>query len=95
MAQQNSVDPGTPRSQSVQRRLTDAEIRLAVALEEIFASGRQQFDDVVKALDEKQIPRPSGATGPWTVQVLEAELKLINSSLDDAYVCRERSPSSR
>jgi len=72
--------------QSLRRPLTEAENCLARALEAIFATGCHEFTAVAVALQEQQIPRPSGATGPWTLEVLEVELRLINESLDEAYL---------
>jgi hypothetical protein len=79
--------------QSLCRPLTAAEIGLARALEEIFATGQHQFSAVVEFLQQQQIPLPSGSSGPWTVEVLEAELRQINASLDEAYLRHEAGPA--
>jgi len=71
--------------QSLARALSEAEERLAVALERIFAGGQHQFDEVSAALQRMKVPRPSGAAGAWSAGVLEDELRLINASLDAAY----------
>jgi hypothetical protein len=71
--------------QSLRRALTDSERRLADALEAVFASGRHEFSEVAEELQRQGIARPSGVTGPWTVETLEYELKRINDSLDRAY----------
>jgi hypothetical protein len=76
---------GTLAHQSLRRPLTSAESRLARALEEFFATGNHEFPAAVAALAERQIPRPSGSTEPWSVAALESELKRINDSLDEAY----------
>jgi hypothetical protein len=74
--------------------LSEAEAKLAEALEQIFASGRHEFAAVAAGLHELRVPRPSGATEPWSVEALESELRLINASLDDAYT-RKRPDSPR
>jgi hypothetical protein len=94
MAYDDSADLGTLGRQSLRRPLSDAEAKLAEALEQIFASGRQDFADVAAGLRELGVPRPSGATDPWSVEALESELRLINASLDDAYT-RKPPDSSR
>ena len=78
--------------QSLARPLTPAEQQLAQALEQVYASGRHEFALVVQALEQMQVARPSGAGGPWTLEVLEAELQQINSSLDAAYAGRSARP---
>jgi len=94
MAYDDSADLGKLGHQSLCRPPRDAEAKLAEALEQIFASGRHDFAEVAAGLRELGVPRPSGATGPWSVEALEAELRLINASLDDAYT-RKRPDSSR
>lgn len=94
MTHDDSADLGRLGRQSLRRPLSGAEAKLAQALEEIFASGRHDFADVAVSLGELKIPRPSGSTEPWSVAGLESELRLINTSLDDAYTHR-RSDSSR
>ena len=71
--------------QSLRRPLTETETALSVALREIFAAGEHDFTRVAAALDQRKTPRPSGKSGAWTMQVLEAELQAINASLDAAY----------
>ncbi len=80
---------GTFAHQSLRRPLTSAERQLARALEEFFATGNHEFPAAVAALAQRQIPRPSGSTEPWTVAALESELKRINDSLDEAYQRRD------
>lgn len=72
-------------TQGLRRPLTEAEQALADALEQIFASGEHDFAAVARRLNEHIIAAPSGDRGPWTVALLEAELKTINQSLDAAY----------
>jgi hypothetical protein len=76
---------GAQGHQSLRRPLTLTETRLAAALVQFFATGRHDFLAAVEALQQQHIARPSGATEPWTVEALEAELKHINLSLDEAY----------
>jgi hypothetical protein len=73
------------RHQSLGRPLTDSERVLASAIEAVFSAGHQDFEDVVRALEQQGVRRPSGAPGPWTLAVLEQELAAINESLDAAY----------
>ena len=71
--------------QSLGRPLTDSERALASAIEAVFSTGQHDFKDVVRALEQEGVRRPSGAPGPWTLTVLEQELEAINHSLDAAY----------
>jgi len=71
--------------QSLARALTTEENALAQALEKVFRTGEQNFEDVARALERAGVKRPSGAPGPWTAAVLEQELARINASLDAAY----------
>ena len=71
--------------QSRGRPLTPEERALADALEAVFSTGAQDFEEVARALESKGVKRPSGAIGPWTAAVLEQELAAINASLDAAY----------
>jgi hypothetical protein len=73
------------KHQSLGRPLTEEERALAAALEKVFATGQHDFAEVARALERDGVKRPSGEQGPWTVAVLEAELKKINASLDAAY----------
>jgi Recombinase-like helix-turn-helix domain len=73
------------KHQSLGRPLTPEERVLADALEAVFRSGEQDFENVARALQRDGIKRPSGAAGPWTAAVLEQELIAINASLDAAY----------
>jgi hypothetical protein len=86
----NPEDPtlGTLGRQSLRRPLTAAETGLAKALEEIFATGQHELPAVVEHLQRQQVPRPSGTKEPWSVEALEAELRQINASLDEAYLRR-------
>ena len=71
--------------QSRARELTGEERALAAALEAAFATGAHDFDAVAQILETRGVTRPSGAAGPWTAAVLDAELAAINASLDDSY----------
>jgi len=81
--------------QALRRPLTPAEFGLARALEDVFATGQHEFPAVVAYLEQQRIPRPSGGSGPWTVEVLDAELRRINASLDEAYLSRDSGPAGR
>ncbi len=72
-------------TQGLRRPLTEAEQALADALEKIFASGEHDFTALARRLNEHSVAAPSGHNGPWTVALLESELKTINQSLDAAY----------
>jgi len=78
----------TPARQSLGREITALESALAEALEAIFTSGQYDPAHVVTQLQQRGVRRPSGATGEWTVSVLEEELRRINRSLDAAYQYR-------
>jgi hypothetical protein len=81
-----SHDPYTLlQNQSLGRPLSEDERALAQALERAFRAGLHDFNDLVRALEQECVKRPSGSREPWTVQGLEDELKAINSSLDAAY----------
>ena len=67
------------------RPLTEAEQTLAAALEAIYADGFNGFAAVAERLTAARVPRPSGATAPWTEAVLFDELAAVNASLDQAY----------
>ena len=71
--------------QSLGRPLQPEERALADALERIFRTGQQDFEEVARALERDRVKRPSGVGGAWTAAVLEAELARINASLDRAY----------
>ena len=76
----------TPKAQqSLARAITADEQQLSDALFAIFGTGTHDFEAVARELETRRIPRPSGASGAWTVAVLEDELRRINASLDDAY----------
>ena len=71
--------------QSLRRPLTSGELQLAQGLEHIFKSGVSDFFQVAVSLQQNGVQPPSGATGPWSPELLRAELARINLSLDDAY----------
>jgi hypothetical protein len=73
------------KHQSLGRPLAPEERALADALEAIFRTGTQDFEEVARALERDRVKRPSGAVGAWTAAVLEEELARINASLDQAY----------
>ena len=72
--------------QSLGRPLSAEERALADALEAVFRSGKHDFEEVARALEQGGVKRPSGAKEPWTAAALEQELATINASLDAAYV---------
>jgi hypothetical protein len=78
--------------QSLHRPFSAAERRLADAMEQIFATGEHDFSAVVAALELQRVPRPSGASEPWSVAALEFELKRLNELMDEAYLRREPRP---
>jgi hypothetical protein len=71
--------------QSLGRALSPEERALADALEAVFRTGEQDFEQIALALQRNGVKRPSGAQGAWTAAVLEQELAEINASLDVAY----------
>jgi len=71
--------------QSRGRPFTQTEMDLAVAIERIYATGEHDYEKVAAALERDKVVRPSGSVGTWTAAVLDAELKQINQSLDEAY----------
>jgi hypothetical protein len=73
------------QNQSLGRPLSGDEQALALALERAFSAGLHDFGDVARALEQERVKAPSGSAAPWTAQVLEDELRAINSSLDAAY----------
>jgi hypothetical protein len=73
------------KNQSRGRVLTAEEEALADALEAIFRTGEQDFEQVAQALEREHVKRPSGSKEGWTAAVLEEELAKINASLDAAY----------
>lgn len=73
------------KQQSRGRALSEAELALSAALEAIYQTGCHDFEKVVAGLNDNGTPRPSGEAGPWSVAVLESELKAINASHDAAY----------
>jgi hypothetical protein len=73
------------KHQSLGRPLAPEERALADALEAIFRTGTQDFEEVARALERDRVKRPSGAMGAWSAAVLEEELARINASLDRAY----------
>jgi recombinase-like protein len=73
------------KHQSLGRPLAPEERALADALEAVFRTGTQDFEEVARALERDGVKRPSGAMGAWTAAVLEEELARINASLDGAY----------
>ena len=70
--------------QSLARPLSEAEAKLADALEDMFKAGTTDFSDVARQLAERGVRAPRGAAA-WSPDTLHAELAAINSSLDAAY----------
>lgn len=86
MSRDTDSDPNAGLGrQALKRPLTDAEQRLASCLEQIFKSGERDFGRVAALLQQNNIQLPSGRSGPWTVELIELELRAINESLDRAY----------
>ena len=50
--------------QSLGRSLSAEERALANALEAVFRTGEQDFENVARALEREGVKRPSGASGP-------------------------------
>lgn len=73
------------RTQSKGRETTDAEVRFAHDLERIYETGCHDFEKVVAELNNRNISRPSGEAGAWTLAIFEQELKQINASHDAAH----------
>jgi hypothetical protein len=71
--------------QSLGRELTPKEREFANALIKAFGTGEHDFAAAARLLEEWNVPRPSGNSGPWTLESLEQELHQINTSLDEAY----------
>lgn len=71
--------------QSLGRPLSPEERALADALEAVFRTGQQDFEEVARTFQRDGVKRPSGAKDPWSAAVLEQELAKINASLDAAY----------
>ena len=67
------------------RPISAAEQALASAMLKHFAAGTHDFADLAAALQADGVARPSGQRGPWTLEVLEEELRGINDELDRAY----------
>ena len=80
----NDPNAGLDR-QALKRPLTDVENRLAAYLEQVFKGGVHDFNQVVALLQQSAVQIPSGAPGPWSLELLERELRAINASLDKAY----------
>ena len=81
-----STDPNAGLGrQALRRPLSAAEQRLGEVLEQIFRSGVTDFTQVALLLQQNGAQPPSGAPGPWTVELLHAELAAVNASLDRAY----------
>lgn len=77
-------DPDKLKYQAQGRPPRPAEAALAQAMLRHFAAGTHDFAALAAALQADGIARPSGATGEWTLAVLEAELRAINQELDQA-----------
>lgn len=71
--------------QSLARPLTAEERALADAMLAFFRSRSTDFDALARALQERNVARPSGEAGPWTRDVVQTELARINADLDAAY----------
>ena len=74
--------------QSLRRPLTAGELALAQGLERIFKGGTTDFAQVALLLRQNGVQPPSGAAGPWSIDLLQSELARINGSLDVGYLNR-------
>lgn len=70
--------------QSLARSLLPPEELLATAMETQFREAGHDLGRLVETLNSAGVARPSGEQGPWSEQVLEAELSRINLDLDAA-----------
>ena len=87
MTDSSTSDPNAGLGrQALKRPLAEPEQRLAGCMEQIFKSGVKDFDRVAALLQQNGIQPPSGANGPWSPAMIEHELRLINQSLDRAYL---------
>lgn len=77
--------------QCLGRPLNELETAFADALEDIYASGAQDFEAVARQLSERGVRAPRSRETLWTVALLQAELSAVNASLDDAYETGGRS----
>ena len=77
--------------QSLGRALNDMESAFADALEDIYASGIDDFEVVARQLTERGVRAPKSRETLWTVALLQSELSAVNASLDDAYEAGGRS----
>ena len=71
--------------QSLGRSLQGSEAGFADALEAIYIAGISDFSEVAAALTQQSIPAPHSGKTKWDIALLEAELSIINASLDQAY----------
>lgn len=71
--------------QSLGRAVSEAEQALASAMMEIYGAGAASLAEVAEKLTERGLAAPASGNKVWDAASLEAELKAINESLDDAY----------
>lgn len=67
------------------RDLEPAEMALADALMEAYATAGHDFAKVAEALKEGGVIAPKSGGTDWTVDLLTTELQAINAELDAAY----------
>jgi hypothetical protein len=85
MIARRTNEPERLKYQSLGRELTPTERVLADAMLGFFRTGATDFDAMAAEFQSRNLARPSGEPGPWTRDVLQAELARINASLDAAY----------
>ena len=73
------------KHQSRARAITAEEMALAAALETIFKDGVADFAEVAHRLTAAAVVAPGSRRTDWDAALLQAELDIINRSLDDAY----------
>lgn len=80
-------DTGRPdlRNQCRGRDLEPAEMALADALMEVYASVGHDFAEVAQALSARGVTAPKSGRTDWTEELLAEELQSINAELDAAY----------
>lgn len=56
---------------------TPYEVKLAGAIEEVFAGGAHELDSLVEALNHLGIPNPNGE--PWTAETFTSEMQRMGA----------------
>ena len=81
----NKSVPEDLSRQSLGRPLKESEVALAASLGAIFGSGQHDFARVSEELEQRGVAKPSGTSSAWSPALLEAKLRAINASLDEAH----------